>query len=335
MFDVSARAVRRVLPNARVGGPHTCGAFSNEKAQTFLRGFLKHVVDNKSPIDFIAFHAKGNPVIHDGHVRMGLHKQLRDIETNLAIINEFPELKGLPVVIGESDPEGCAACSSRVHPQNAYRNGPLYGVYVVESMMRTYELAARAGIEIEGAVTWAFLFDGQPYFDGFRDLATNGVDKAVLNGFRVLGKLGGEWLESNSSHRRDIENIMSHGVRNGPDVNVAATRDDKGVSVLLWHYHDDDVAGPAADISLSIEGWDKGAPSLKHYRMDESHSNSFGVWKAMGKPQDPQGADYTKLEASGQLAQIDDQAKVDVNDGKIALSMTLLRQGVSLLRFDW
>ena len=64
------------------------------KAQTFLRGFLQHVVDTGSPIDFIAFHAKGNPVVHDGHVRMGLHKQLRDIETNLAIINEFPELKG-------------------------------------------------------------------------------------------------------------------------------------------------------------------------------------------------------------------------------------------------
>jgi xylan 1,4-beta-xylosidase len=202
-------------------------------------------------------------------------------------------------------------------------------------MMRTYELSARAGIEIEGAVTWAFLFDDQPYFDGFRDLATNGIDKAVLNGFRMLGKLAGEWLRSDSSHRRDIEDIMGHGVRKEPDVNVAATRDDKGVSVLLWHYHDDDVAGSDADIRLSIEGWDKEAPSLKHYRMDESHSNAFGVWKAMGKPQDPRGADYRKLEASGQLAQIDDQPRVDVKDGTITLSVTLPRQGVSLLRFDW
>ncbi|MGO7421643.1 beta-xylosidase, partial [Rhizobium ruizarguesonis] len=330
-----AKALKRALPNARVGGPHTCGAFANEKAQTFLRAFLKHVVDNKSPIDFLAFHAKGNPVIYEGHVRMGLHKQLRDIETNLAIINEFPELRHLPVVIGESDPEGCAACSARVHPQNGYRNGPLYGVYVVESMIRTYELARRANIHIEGAVTWAFLFDDQPYFDGFRDLATNGVDKAVLNGFRMLGKLGGEWLESESDYRRDIEDIMSHGVRGKPDVNVVATRDDKGVSILLWHYHDDDEAGPSADIVVNLDGWDGKSASLKHFRMDEEHSNAFGVWKAMGKPQNPAGEDYARLEASGKLAEIEGEASAKVDDGKITLKVSLPRQGVSLLRLDW
>jgi xylan 1,4-beta-xylosidase len=334
MYDVSAKALKRALPNARVGGPHTCGAFANEKAQTFLRAFLKHVVENKSPIDFLAFHAKGNPVIYEGHVRMGLHKQLRDIETNLAIINEFPELRHLPVVIGESDPEGCAACSARVHPQNGYRNGPLYGVYVVESMIRTYELARRASIHIEGAVTWAFLFDDQPYFDGFRDLATNGVDKAVLNGFRMLGKLGGEWLESESDYRRDIEDIMNHGVRGKPDVNVVATRDDKGVSILLWHYHDDDEAGPSADISVNLDGWGDKSASLRHFRMDEEHSNAFGVWTAMGKPQNPTGEGYARLEASGKLAEID-EASAKVDGGKIVLKVSLPRQGVSLLRLDW
>jgi xylan 1,4-beta-xylosidase len=262
-------------------------------------------------------------------------KQLRDIETNLGIVKEFPELAGLPVIIGESDPEGCAACSARVHPQNAYRNGPLYGVYVVESMMRTYELSAGAGIEIEGAVTWAFLFDGQPYFDGFRELATNGIDKPVLNAFRMLGKLRGEWLQSDSSHRRGIDDILGHGVRSEPDVNVAATRDDEGVSVLLWHYHDDDVAGPNADIRLSIEGWRRGPMSFAHYRMDKDHSNAFAVWQAMGRPQHPEGADYDRLEAAGRLARIGEGARIDVDDGSVSLSVTLPRQGVSLVRLDW
>jgi xylan 1,4-beta-xylosidase len=202
-------------------------------------------------------------------------------------------------------------------------------------MIRTYELSRRANIEIEGAVTWAFLFDDQPYFDGFRDLATNGIDKAVLNGFRMLGKLGGEWLESESDYRRDIEDIMNHGVRDKPDVNVVATRDDKGVSVLVWHYHDDDTAGPAAEVSLSVDGWGNRPASLKHFRMDEEHSNSFRLWKAMGKPEDPQGADYTELEASGKLAEIDSKASVSVKEGKIDLRFSLPRQGVSLLRLDW
>src|SRR5450631_1445570 len=313
MYDVSARAVKRALPKTRVGGPHTCGAFASEKARNFLRGFLKHVVDNNSPIDFIAFHAKGNPVIHQDHVRMGLHKHLNDIRTSLAIINEFPTLTHLPVVIGESDPEGCAACSARVHPQNGYRNGPLYGVYVVESMLRTYELARRAGIVIEGAVTWAFMFDQQPYFDGFRDLSTNGIDKAVLNAFRMLGKLGGDWLATTSSFRHEIDDIMTHGVRGAPDVDVVATRDDKGISILVWHYHDDDESGPAADVKIAVSGWNHNSATLRHFRMDADHSNAFDVWKGMGKPEAPSAQQYAKLETAGQLAEIGEKASVAVS----------------------
>ena len=78
--------------------------------------------------------------------------------------------------------------------RTAIATGRLYGVYVVESMIRDLRTSRRANINIEGAVTWAFMFDQQPYFDGFRDLATNGIDKAVLNGFRMLGKLSGDWL---------------------------------------------------------------------------------------------------------------------------------------------
>jgi xylan 1,4-beta-xylosidase len=335
MYDASAKAVKRVLPNARVGGPHTCGAFNNPRAQTFLRAFLKHVVENDSPIDFLAFHAKGNPVVYRDHVRMGLYKQLRDIETNLDIVREFPSLTHLPVIIGESDPEGCAACSARFYPQNAYRNGPLYGVYVVESMLRTYELSKRAGITIEGAVTWAFMFDRQPYFDGFRDLATNGIDKAVLNAFRMLGKLKGDWLETESSHRRSLGEILEHSVRGEPDVNVVATRDDKGLSILAWHYHDDDEPGPDADISIAIDGWSNGPAAFKHYRMDEAHSNAFGLWREMGGPQNPTATEYARLEAAGRLAVIDEETAVKAEAGRILLRTRLPRQGVSLLRLEW
>ena len=334
MYDASARAVKRALPQARVGGPHTCGAFENPPAQKFLRTFLKHVVDHNSPIDFVAFHAKGDPVVHDGHVRMGIRKHLNDIKANLAILAEFPQLAHLPVIIGESDPEGCAACSARVHPQNDYRNGPLYGAYVVESMIRSYELSKRAGIEIEGAVTWAFMFDDQPYFDGFRDLATNGIDKAVLNAFRMLGKLGGDWVESASSHHRDIADILEQGVQAEPDIDIAATRDDRGVSILLWHYHDDDSEGPVAEVDLTIDGLGDRPVSLHHFRMDHTHSNAHGVWQGMGSPQSPEGADYDRLEASGKLAEIETQAALATTNGRLKLNVSIPRQGVSLLRIE-
>ncbi len=333
MYGVTARAIKRALPNARVGGPHTCGAFNNEKAQKFLRGFLQYVADEKPPIDFIAFHAKGAPVVHDGHVRMGVQKQLRDIETNLAIMSDFPTLKHLPMVLGESDPEGCAACSARVHPQNGYRNGPLYGVYVVESMLRTYELSARAGIEIEGAVTWAFLFEDQPWFDGFRDLATNGIDKAVLNAFRMLGKLGGNWVEATSDHGLPLDAILEAGVRETPDVNAVATRDGDGLSVLVWNYHDDDVVDGTAEVTLDLDGLPAGPLKLTHYRMDHDHSNAYAAWKAMGAPQEVPDEARETLEAASKLSVLESRT-VEPANGAAQLSFTLPRQGVSLLRLE-
>lgn len=334
MYDVTARAIKRMLPDARVGGPHTCGSSGNDNAQTFLREFLSYCEAHDSPLDFVAFHAKGNPIVYKGNVRMGIHKHLRDIETNLAIMSEYPKFKGLPAILGESDPEGCAACSARVHPRNAYRNGPLYGAYVIETIARTYELSQRASIEIEGAVTWAFMFDKQPWFDGFRDLGTNGVDKAVLNAFRLLGKLGGKWIEAKSSNSIPIDSIMENGVRGEPDVDAVATRDDKGVSILVWHYHDDDVDGAEADVTLPIIGLPSGPITLTHYRMDHDHSNSFRAWKEMGSPQEPSAEEYANLETAGQLAIIEEK-QLTVGNSGIELLISLPRQGASLLRLEW
>jgi xylan 1,4-beta-xylosidase len=332
LYDATAKAIKRVLPGARVGGPHTCGASESEKARTFLRAFLRHCTENESPLDFVAFHAKGKPVVHDGHVRMGLDRQLRDIATNLSIMAEFPKYRSLPAILGESDPEGCAACSARVYPQNAYRNGPLYGVYVVEHILRTYELSRRADIAIEGAVTWAFLFEGQPWFDGFRDLATNGIGKAVLNAFRMLGMLGGDWLSTTSSMAVPLDSILKDGVRTKPDINAVATRDDGGISVLLWNYHDDDVPAEATPVELTIAGA-SAAYALSHYRMDETHGNSFAAWKAMGRPAEPDGSQYRELEAASELPRIE-QSSISAADGALRLGFSLPRQAVSLLRLE-
>ena len=343
LYDVSVAAIKSVVSEARIGGPHTCGPYGRETAATFLRQFLEHCVQGRnavtggigSPLDFIAFHAKGDPSVHEGHVRMGIATHLRHIAANLAIMEEFPQLRGSPAILGESDPEGCAACSARYTPRNGYRNGPLYGVYVVESLMRTYELSRRHGIEIEGAVTWAFLFEDQPYFDGFRDLATNGIDKAVLNVFRMLGMLSGDWIEAKSSQSLPLEQVMAHGVREAPDVNAVATRDERGVSVLVWHYHDDDVAAHPAAVSLSIGGWPRAGALASHYRMDADHSNAFATWKGMGSPAVLGAEDYRRLEASGKLAELHPSHPVEVRNGVIDLQFALPRQGVSLIRLEW
>ena len=128
-------------------------------------------------------------------------------------------------MIGESDPEGCAACGVSHYPQNGYRNGTMFPTYTALQIARTYELAdlhrrepARRGRR------WAFLFEDQPYFDGFRDLATNGIAKPVLNTFRMLGQMSGDRVKAVSSAGLTVEEIRDKGVRGAPDISALAAR---------------------------------------------------------------------------------------------------------------
>src|SRR4051812_49512991 len=103
---------------------------------------------------------------------MGIANQLNDIDRAFGVIAKFPELKSKPIVIGESDPDGCAACQG---PQLGYRNTTMYSSYTAASFSREYTLADKHGVNLEGALTWAFEFEDQPYFAGQRVLASNGI----------------------------------------------------------------------------------------------------------------------------------------------------------------
>jgi xylan 1,4-beta-xylosidase len=338
LHDLAAEAIRRVLPRARVGGPHTCGPTS-PKAAEFLQKFLNHCAhgtnyatgERGSRLDFIAFHAKGKPQLVDGHVRMGLARQLMDIEKGLAIVASFPEFRDTAVILGESDPEGCAACSTAMRPENAYRDGPLYGAYVVEALARTAELSAKSGIVIEGSVTWAFEFEGEPFFDGLRELATNGVNKAVFNAFRMMAMLEGVRLEATSSGALTLEDVATNGVRGAPDVNVLATRGARGVSILVWRYHDDDIAAPDAQVELTVKGlpWTKCA--IEQFQMDARRGNAYAAWQSMGSPQRPSTEKYAALEKASELPRVH-AARRDVVDGEVRVAFDLPNQGVALVR---
>ena len=344
LYDFSVDAVLRALPGARVGGPDSTGP-ANPKAAEFLRSFLDHCahqpnyVSGKvgSRLDFISFHPKGAPKWQGDHVQMGIARQLAAIEQGFQIVASFPEWRRTPIVLGESDPEGCAACSARSNPQNSYRNGPLYAAYTAETLNNIFFLASRERINFLGAVTWAFEFEDQPYFEGFRTLATNGVDKPVLNTFRMLGLLGNERVKATSSGALRSEDVVRDGVRGQPDISVIATRKEHEVDVLIWNYHDDDLPAAASPIDLVVRGLPAKTSHglLEHFRIDSDHSNAFTSWKEMGSPQSPTAEQYEQLQRAGQLQLLGSPAWMPIAQGTAHLQFALPRQGLSLVRMSW
>ena len=324
LHDAAVRAVRRALPEARVGGPDGAGA-----GDSFLTDFMKHVETAGTPTDFLSFHAKGSPEVVDGHVRMGIATHLQVADHEFAQIAASKAFRGKPVIIGESDPEGCAACQG---PANAYRNGTMYSSYTAAVLPRLQALAEQRGLNLEGALTWAFEFEDQPYFAGFRQLTSAGIDLPIMNLFKLLAKMDGRTVAARSSGQLPLEQVLRDGVRAAADVGAVASRDGDRLAILLWHYHDDDVSGPAADISLSAidlpPAFARGG-TVTEYRIDGAHANSYAAWLAMGSPVAPSNAQRAALIEAATL--VPSEAPLASKKGTARLRMTLPRQGVALL----
>jgi xylan 1,4-beta-xylosidase len=340
LYDLTSAAIRQALPEARIGGPEVTGV--SDRSEPFLRQFLEHCAHGTNaatggtgaPLDFISYHPKGSPKFIDGHVVMSVGAQLRAVERGMKVVTSYPEWKHTPIILGESDPEGCAACQGS---QNGYRNGPLYGVSVAEATMRTYELARKYNVTVEGTVTWAFEFEDQPAFAGFRELATNGIDKPVLNVFRIFGMLGGSrsgavWVETESSGALPLEEIVEHSATAAPDVNAVATRNGHEVDVLVWNYHDADVAAPPALIHLVVDGLHGKAATADEFRVDATHGNAYRVWQQMGSPAHPTADQTRLLEKAAALEQSVADHEIPVSKGKAAVDLVIPRQGVVLVR---
>jgi len=186
-------------------------------------------------------------------------------------------------------------------------------------------------------LTWAFEFEDQPYFAGFRSLATNGIDKPVLNVFRMYSKMGGRRLHVSSSGAVALDAILKEGVRQKPDVSALATLDGNKVCVMLWHYHDEDVPGACANVELTLNDLPvkSGRLQFQHYRIDRDHSNAYTLWQEMDSPQNPTAQQYARLEKAGHLAQIGSKRSCRVKNNKITLQLDMPRQAVSLLVFEW
>lgn len=343
LYDYAVAGVRAALPEARVGGPATTSPRSKQAAD-YLDAFLKHIANDKSaangkplPLDFISFHAKGSPRVVDSHVQMGIDKELTDADKGFAIVASFAQFKRLPIILSEADPEGCAACSAKEKPENNYRNGTLYPAYTAAAIKGLYELADRHGVNLISMLSWSFEFEGQESFAGFRDLSTNGVDKPVMNVFRMAGMMSGERVATASSAAESVDAMMVQGVRAHDDVDALATHDGRTAAVMLWDYHDDNLPGASTDGTLHINGLPEDVKRVlvEQEAIDSTHSNAYTAWQAMGTPAHPDAKQTAQLQQAGQLQPLASPVWVEVKDGTITLPFALERHAVELVRLSW
>jgi xylan 1,4-beta-xylosidase len=130
--------------------------------------------------------------------------------------------------------------------------------------------------------------------------------------------------------------MMRDGVRDRPDVAALASRDDRRLTVLLWHYHDDDVPGPPADVSLQVNGLPASTTALhvRRYVVDADHGNAFAAWRQIGSPSSLDDSQRASLERASRLAEVEGR-EIIATALPVSLRVPLARQAVSLVVIEW
>ncbi|MXV52281.1 beta-xylosidase [Pedobacter sp. HMF7647] len=338
LYDYAADGVKRALPTAKIGGANVTGG-----GMKFLNAFIKHCLYDTnyvtgkigSPLDAVLFHAKGSPRLVNGVVQMDIRRQLRNIDDNMKVIASFPELKDKAIIIGESDPEGCAACGMSTNPENAYRNGTMYSSYTAASFARHYELSDKFKTNLIGAVSWSFEFEDQPWFAGFRDLATNGVDKPVLNVFRMFGKMSGSRVAVTGNSMYSLTTVLDSSIRNKNEIGAMAAKGKNSATIMVWNYHDTNKPGDIIPVSVAVSGLAQKDITLTEYRIDESHSNSYTAWKKMGSPANPTQSQIKQLQEAGMLQTIENNSLRKETGSTVVIETQLPGQAVALVKLTW
>jgi xylan 1,4-beta-xylosidase len=151
--------------------------------------------------------------------------------------------------------------------------------------------------------------------------------------FRLFAKLGEDKLAVSNAAQVPLETLMASGVQGQADVGSIATRTADGkIALLLWHYHDDDVAGPDAQVRVALNGMRRAPANATVWRVDGEHANAFTAWKKMGSPQSPNQDQYAQLEAASQMKS--ESMRVTRASGGAGLDIRVPRQGVALVVLD-
>ena len=349
LYDVTAAAVKAALPGASVGGPATTGDLDpGRRGNEFLRGFLAHCARRRTPLDFVSFHTKGarftpwrvyGPLGGPAPTRQSPSslKMLREVRAALDAVSAHPEFRDLPCIVDECDASVPAHWGIYDNANFAYRNTEYFAVFQCKLMKKLLDLDAR-GARVHQATTWSFYFEGERFFEGTRSLFTAaGIEKPVLNAYRMLGRLGDTRLAAESTRAWPLDRLDAGEAGMPEEIDALAAAGPERVGVVVWRHADDQYASeaPAADVTLRIERLPfRGQVAVTHWRIDAAHSNSHAAWRAQGEPQDPTEAQLHAIRERQGLERVAPDRIETVCDGALTLGLLLPLPSASLIEIQ-
>ena len=348
LYDYTAAAVRAASPTARVGGPATTNPRPDSHAAAYLEGFLEHCANGKNeytggtgaPLDFITFHVKGGGYRADPRHRKqnppSVKQVLRDTKNGYEIISKYPQFQGLECILSEIDPDGWAAGGAHDNANLNFRNTEYYASFTAAAFDKVNRFAKQNNWDLR-LLTWAFMFVGERCFEGTRVFSTQGIDKAIMNLFRMYAQIGTQQVAFESSEAKNPLDYADHNGRGEkPDIaGFAALSGSKQLNVLVYNHHDDWDMREEYTVELEVAGLPFAGTTVKvtHQRVDAEHSNAYAEWVRQDKPNYPAPGQRAAIKARDGLELLEAPRTVETADGTLRLSFAIPVHGISLMTF--
>jgi xylan 1,4-beta-xylosidase len=346
LYDYTAAAVKAAYPQARVGGPATTNPRADGKSGQFLDAFLDHCANGTNyytgqrgtPLDFTSFHVKGGGYRADPKHRKqpppAIKRILSDVQVGRAIIGKYPAFKDLECILSEIDPDGWAAGGAWDNVNLNFRNTEYYASYVAAAFDKVSTFARRESWDVR-LLSWAFMFVGERCFEGTRTFSTQGIDKPILNLFRMYARMGTQAVRFESTGAQDpLAYADLWGMGQPPDIGgCAALSGNNSLELLIYNHHDDwDLRGEYP-IDLEIANLPFGGDQVRvaHYRIDHSHSNAYSEWLRQGRPMYPAPGQRSSIAARDGLELLQPPQQIRLDAGALRLAFSLPVHSVSLL----
>lgn len=339
LYDYTEEAVHAVLQEARFGGPATTGPTEGpDRSLEFLEKFLEHCRNGinyttgkkGTRLDYITFHTKGGGFpfnIIAPKETPSVQSMVNQVRLGLEAVRKYG-YADCEVILSEADPDGWAAGGRFDNPNMNFRNTEYYASFVASSYHQIEKLAKSMDMDVR-PLAWAFMFVGERCFEGTRTFTTKGIDKPVFNLFKMYAKMGESSVLFNSSEEIDLcRNYKGEVVEVSGAASVA---DDGSVQIIIFCHHDDWDVKKDVDVELEIGSLYGKSVSVKHYRIDKTHSNACTEWVMQGQPNYPSKQVYDKIKGKDALELLEPEILLNISDSKVVLRFMLPTHAVSLI----
>jgi xylan 1,4-beta-xylosidase len=287
LYDHTARDIRAVSPQLRVGGPAAAQA-------AWVGDMIKHASQAHVPLDFVSTHVYGNDKASDVfHTNENIP---RDQMVCRAVKKVHDEIKAsalpdIPLIWSEFN----AAYDNEVAVTDSIYMGPYLAATISQcdglTQMMSYWTFSDV-LEEQGVVK-------EPFYGGFGVIAAGGIPKPSFYAFQVLHRLGNQRIENASP-------------------NIIVTKTSGGVLVIaLWNIANPGTSGAPRKVKIDFKGIKPDA-GIRISRVDVDHGNTLALYAKMHKPRYPTQNQIQELREQSQLPGPEYE---ELKDGSLALEV--------------